>query len=128
MTDSEWLNKQRKTILSHGQTFTPTKNNNMNKSVYQLRKEGYKVRISHSRYVLSYDGEDVKFELVPIKEIKEKEGNLKSVWSKGGFTKIEVDTPDGQNIVGTAQCNLSDSFCRSLALKIALGRAFKNLK
>lgn len=134
MTDAQWLNKTRGNISLNGQRFkavdlSKTKQTtikHMNTSVAALRQSGNKVKVCHSRYIPVWDGEQFTLQLIPIREIKDKEGNLKGVWSKGGSTVVEIDTPDGKKLQGTAQCNLADSFNRKIALRIALGRAFKN--
>lgn len=102
-----------------------------NPSVCDLRRAGYKIRILHSRYVAiksEINQEEYYLDLQSIKTIRERDGNLSRVMSKGGKTEIHVTAPDGRNSEAVARCNLSDAFDRRLALKIGIGRALKCLE
>jgi hypothetical protein len=41
---------------------------------------------------------------------------------------VEITTPDGRDISGTANCRGDERFDRRLGLTIAIGRAFSSLK
>ena len=74
-------------------------------SVKQLRQSGNKVRVFHIRNM--------------------KEG---IVDPRGGLTKIEVTLSDGTNLIGEALCSVKDNYNKKTGVKIALGRALKNVK
>ena len=86
----------------------------MQPTIRELRQQGYKVRVIHSR---------------PIVEIKKISGILKEVSAKGGITRIEITTPDKtQDVSGEAVCSKEDNFNRKTGNFIALGRALKQLE
>ena len=66
-------------------------------SVYDLRKNGFKVRVNHYRCTNNF----------------------------GGATVVDVTHPLGKTFTGTSLCNYQDQFNRKLGLRIALGRALK---
>lgn len=75
-------------------------------TVKSLRKSGFKVRVLHTRNLL-HDG---------------------SPSCKGGSTTVEITTPDGKDISGTANCRDDERFDRRLGLTIAIGRALSSWK
>lgn len=86
----------------------------MQPTIRELRRQGYKVRVIHSR---------------PIVEIKKISGILKEVSAKGGTTRIEITTPDkAHDVFGEAVCSKEDNFNRKTGNFIALGRALKQLE
>lgn len=100
-----------------------------NKTIHQLRLEGYKVRVKHQRYKhVRYSeflagtnlGQKDWFNLVPIKELPGKER-----FPRGGETTVEITTPDGRNYAATSKCHINDNFDRKLAVRICLGRIEK---
>ena len=93
---------------------------NTTPSVAQLRKMGYRVDITHHRYV--YDKEDRLCRLLHTKTIYSKYGNLRNVDPNGGRTYAIVD-----GIAGVADCSFRDNYNKKVGVQIALGRALKNL-
>lgn len=89
-------------------------------TVETLRKQGYKVRVNHKRNY--YHGPSGQFVLRSEKEVNVYEYDIDSF---GGYTKVEVTTPDNRELIGEAFCNYKDKFNRKLAVRIALGRALK---
>ena len=86
----------------------------MSKTIEQLRKTGYKVRVIHQR------------QYVPRWPYKLSPGTMLS--SKGGYTRIDVTIPDGSvTVSGEARCSMEDSYNRKLGNSIALGRALSQL-
>lgn len=49
--------------------------------------------------------------------------HLLSILPKGGSTRVELKTPQGEEFMGLAYCSNKDPFNRGLGLKIALNRA-----
>lgn len=84
-------------------------------TVRNLRQSGFKVRVSHYRYVEGWP------DYLLSKEIRE-EGMGNFALSKGGKTSIEL-TKDGIDAKGEAICSPKDNYNRKLGVKIALGRA-----
>ena len=77
------------------------------KSVYDYRKAGYKVRVLHYR-AMPFGSEEVS--------------------AKGGQTIIELTSPDGKfSATGIALCSEQDNYNKKVGVKIALGRAEKEL-
>lgn len=75
-------------------------------TVASLRRSGFKVRVLHTRNYLPSG----------------------STSCKGGSTTVEITTPDGNDISGTAKCRDDERFDRKIGLSIAIGRAFSSLK
>lgn len=73
-------------------------------SVASLRKSGFKVRVLHTRNTVA-DG---------------------TPSCKGGSTTVEITTPDGKDLSGTARCRDDERFDRRLGLRIAIGRALSS--
>lgn len=116
------------------------------KTVANLRKKGFKVRVYHSRFC--YDkNEERKFRFVDTlrKELKKTNANLELVnfitnrfllegpadeeyetFERGGLTEIEITTPTGKQYVTESNCYVLDKFCHKQGVKIALGK--KNLQ
>ena len=84
----------------------------MNKTIAQLRRSGYKVRVLHSR---------------PKMSIQKIDGHMTEFSPKGGRTTIEITSPEGKNSIGIAECSEKDSWNRKFGNQIALGRAMVNL-
>lgn len=71
-------------------------------TVRELRSKGYKVRVLHFR--------------------------PKDISNLGGYTVVQIRTPDGQEIEGKAICSNKENYNKKLGVKIAVGRALKNRK
>jgi hypothetical protein len=82
------------------------------KNIAQLRREGYKVRVLHSR---------------PIVYQQKIDGSVKVFSPTGGKTTIQITTPEGRDVVGEATCSDKDSWNRKFGNQIALGRALAKL-
>ena len=84
----------------------------MKVTIQSLRQAGFKVRVLHTR---QYE---------PIVGRISSNFEEKQLSSKGGYTRIDITTPDKETtVVGIAKCSLKDSFNRKLGNEIALGRA-----
>jgi hypothetical protein len=86
------------------------------KTIQQLRKEGYKIRVIHERIVkLEEDRRDLSARLV--------------AQPRGGKTIIEVTTPNQEHSVfAVAECSKKDNFNRKIGNRVALRRAFQQLE
>ncbi len=87
-------------------------------TIEQLRKNGYKVRVIHSRFVtpVFYN---YKPELTARRLIEAPD----SIMAKGGHTRIELRSPEGIEVFGEAHCSKEDTFDRKKGNVKALGRA-----
>lgn len=98
--------------------------NETTKTVQSLRQEGYRVRVQHSRYLRNGA-------LIPMREYYTKftkeERESHPIDPRGGFTFIELETPDGKDIKTRADCSQKDNFNYEMGRRIALGRAFSLL-
>jgi hypothetical protein len=98
-------------------------------NVESLRKNGYKVRVYHGR--VFYNGDyKCKYQLQYIaskKEVMGWEDHNKYVLScKGGFTIVEIRTPNGTELKGKYNTPTGKQFDRKLGLKVAVNRALIN--
>ncbi len=82
-------------------------------TVQNLRKMGYKVKVWHHRvYMCDNSGKNLTGDYAP----------------RGGMTEIQVYDMSDQNVyTGTAYCSRKDQYDRKLGVKIALGRALKQM-
>lgn len=113
-------------------------NANSQVTVASLRRDGYKVRVTHKRdyftvetYGEVQEGQTPECLIVFYRLTrKEAEGRFttKDLSSFGGATLVEITCPDGRQLVGKANCNDKDQFNRKLAVRIALGRALMGVK
>lgn len=101
-------------------------------TVEQLRKAGYKVRVTHSR---TYVTDEFFYQQYCLSKYRlfEKLSSLRpdeyiiGPLEYGGETFVEVTSPDGKiNSQGIATCSIKDHFNRRRGLHIALSRALKN--
>lgn len=84
--------------------------NTKNKTVKWYRQNGYKVRVLHYRN----------------KELKKgKTSSYLADSQMGGFTVVELTTPNDKTYTGKAICSKEERFNRKLGVRIALGRAEK---
>lgn len=82
-------------------------------TIRHLRQTGYKVRVLHTRN---------------FKDVQKIEGIHQELVPKGGYTKIEVTTPDNTiTVTGESFCSNEELFDRKKGNSIALGRALKQL-
>jgi len=98
-------------------------NQNNEKSVHNLRKQGFKVRVIISRNVNLNAQSNSEMQLIPYKEFKNSKTIDRSRLGKGGSVQVEITTPDNKEKRGAANCYFKDGFNRKLGLKIAINRA-----
>jgi len=98
-------------------------------NVEVLRKTGYKVRVYHGRNYLSNDSETV-CEMMSKREYEHYNKEVRKLnWKiscKGGFTLVEITTPDGHDLKGKFNVPSGGMFNRKLGVKIATNRALKS--
>lgn len=46
---------------------------------------------------------------------------------KGGYTRVEIETPNGKKVVGSALCSPRDNYDHKFGFALALGRAIRKL-
>lgn len=92
-----------------------------NITVQSLRKSGYKIRVTHYRWIMQ--NIDENHEALFPKRKYDKLGKL--VNPKGGETQIDVTTPDNRDFSQTVKCHIKDSYNKKIGVQIALGRIFK---
>jgi hypothetical protein len=92
------------------------------KTIQELRKAGYKVKISHTRE--HRDTKNVHHRTsVPLYR-RDEFKNYKDIWSKGGATDICIITPDGKEFSERVKCHRKDVFNRKTAINLGLVRIF----
>jgi hypothetical protein len=96
------------------------------KTVEQLRRSGYKVKVCHRRL---YEAPDCDYILsrFEVNDLRNKGLELKGPIEVGGETVITITTPDAKTVESTAECSIKDHFHRKKGLTIALGRALAQL-
>lgn len=77
-------------------------------TVQELRNAGYKVKVLHFRDRMFKNRMDTSMT------------GYES--PKGGFTKVIIDSPEGDHYEGTAFCSKKDNYNKKLGVRIALGR------
>jgi hypothetical protein len=87
--------------------------------INQLRDAGYKVRVHHLRKYRSISESLTRHQF----EVQYQSSYAAWILPNGGSTVVELTTPDGVEVSGTAVCSEKDQYNRKLGLKIALGRA-----
>ena len=81
------------------------------KTVHDLRKMGYKVKVWHDRHFV-YDNV----------------GRIYDYDCRGGMTEVEIYDHNTQcGYIGLATCSNKDNYNRKIGVKIALGRALKKM-
>lgn len=93
-------------------------------SIVDLRRLGYKVRVSHFRNVV-----DREFGLIPfldrVTKVDKKNGIFAKIFERGGKTEIELTNRDGKTFNAVARCSEKDAFNRRLGNHICLARLAK---
>jgi hypothetical protein len=99
------------------------------KTVHELRKSGWKVRVGHHRLVYRFDPKTGKKyrKFVLFKDwLNDNNGFFLS--PKGGVTKLHATSPNGEtNLFGLSYCLEGDYYNNKTGLKIALGRILKEI-
>jgi hypothetical protein len=93
-------------------------------NVAELRRSGYKVRVSHYRRVAKLDRFKVHWYYAHQKFA------ITDLWEwcsqKGGLTIVDL-TFNNKTFSGESICSKNDNFCKKTGVKLALERALKKL-
>lgn len=103
--------------------------------VQQLRKLGYQVRVTHSRFYHDYEKINEQLAKNSIKPIITRaieipnydSPGMSLALSNGGSTEVVVVTPDGEEFVGRSECSINEAFNKKIGVKIAICRILKCL-
>jgi len=99
-------------------------------NVEVLRKTGYKVRVYHGRvYNNTLNFPEIVHEIMSKREYEQYNNVRLGIWElscKGGFTLVEITTPDGRDLRGKFNVPAGGMFNRKLGVKIATNRALKS--
>lgn len=92
-----------------------------NLTVEELRKAGFKVRISHFRTIKRCK------EYFTRSEIAKDPTLFADLSHAGGKTVAEVRDLDGNEYYGESICSAKDSFCYKRGVRVSLGRAINKM-
>ena len=97
-------------------------------TVYELRKQGWKVRVSHFRRYFRYcpyTGRKLEKDEIAIPSANiDQNGNTWLLSAKGGYTVITLRNTEGKEYVGSCICSDVDPYMRKFGVKKALARAY----
>ena len=93
-------------------------------SIVDLRRAGYKVRVSHFRNVNNFP--DFHYPvLARVTKENKKAREFDKIFEHGGETHIELTNREGKTFVAIAECSNKDAFNRRLGNHICLARLAK---
>jgi hypothetical protein len=102
------------------------------KTVAELRRMGYKVKVSHYRWYLDEGlGSELDKAWALLARYEAEEAGHYDISNPdccGGLTEIELSTPDGKTVKTVAECADEDGFSKKIGVNIALKRALVELK
>ena len=91
-------------------------------TVKSLRQNGWKVRVTHLRFVTKNGELESTFEIRNFnKEM------MQWLETKGGKTIVDLRSPAGLEVSAEAECSKKENFNRKMGLQIALNRALKKV-
>lgn len=96
-------------------------------TVHELRKSGYKVKLSHHRRFFRYDPFTGKKHTVIIPwSLKEEHFKDYFLDPKGGETHVSIyKEGSGESFDSVAFCSVEDHFCRKSGIKKSIARALQ---
>lgn len=112
-------------------------------TIHELRKQGYKVVVHHSRPEEGDFNHDLRIaEKLFSRKMYDNELGLdldfyppsffessgQKPAARGGLTEVHLTTPEGKNYSAKAYCNPVDTFSYKLGAKIALNRVLDQIK
>ena len=109
-------------------------------NVQELRNNGFKVRCIHKRLYRNMLDSGLKSnELLDLamtrREFEAEESQFdvdqrfsysEEVCPFGGITRVEITTPDGDDLIGIAKCSPNDNYNKRKGVFISIGRAMNN--
>jgi len=106
-----------------------SKENGLFSSIHNLRKNGYKIRVIHHRKYLVANEPFEKPKEICLSNFEKQAFSHKyyKILQNGGFTELQILTPDKKEYIVTSNCSKKDNYCRKRGVIIALGRLAKNL-
>lgn len=94
-------------------------------TVHELRKQGFKVKVSHYRLFYRYcSWTGRRLENIAYGTTLEDAGMHYLLDQYGGRTVVELSSPDGKSYFGQSDCSKNDRYIKSFGLKKALLRAY----
>lgn len=90
-------------------------------TVESLRKQGYKVRVIHERWIPDEEGSAGMG--LHSRHAAEYYGLDWLPTPTGGNTIIQITTPEGDSLEGFAECSFAENFDRKFGIQLALARA-----
>lgn len=94
----------------------------------KLRKAGCRIRVHHQRFYRGYDGFVKHVTLEPVSRQTAAELGFESydMEPRGGATRVQVTTPEGQHFIGGAECSDHDGYNKAIGRETALRRAIRD--
>src|SRR5687768_7934047 len=86
-----------------------------------VRAQGCRVNVFHLRRYWVIENGRPKIDYFPSCVM-----NIDDALPTGGLTFVKVTTPDGKELVGSAECSNLDHYNRQRGVRIALNRALSN--
>jgi len=98
---------------------------NHNLTVESVQKAGFRVYISHFRYLnFSKDG----LRIAPLHTINLDDRIHGAIKPKGGKTVVEiVDKETGFSLRGEADCSVKDAYVKNVGINLAINRVLRNM-
>lgn len=97
-----------------------------NPTVAELRRKGFKLRISHYRHAFNKQTlTDIP--LIVTQGTAQKNPNW-HICNFGGHTVMEMTNPDGVSVEILSVCSIEDNFSRRLGVDICIARGLKQLE
>lgn len=94
-------------------------------TVYELRKQGWKVRVGHHRKYFRHDAfSGRKLEKLLLRKDHEEHYANFFLDARGGVTTVTITIPEyNRDFTGVSECSDQESYRKSTGLKKALARA-----
>jgi len=94
------------------------------KTIHELRKEGYKIRIQHYRRIPPCDPSKPDSTFSSLETEKALRNRGCDLWTRGGATVMTFQTPGEKPIQVQAVCSTADNFSHKRGVQLCLYRAF----
>ena len=99
-------------------------------TIHELRKNGYKIRVINKRIYTEFDPVKRKLNKKLLSKYEaglqlKFEDCVHGMLSKGGYTRIELTSPQKEDFSAETYCSKNDVFCKKRGINITLGRIAK---